>query len=69
MYGAVDYLSPMDVRQHLYCLTPSRDALADAKLLKGVQVVGKLDIVWKTSMGDKGRLQTSPLQRVVRRVW
>ena len=25
---------------------------------------GKLDIVWRTSMGDRGRLQTSQLQRM-----
>ena len=65
LFGTVDYMSPMDVRQYLYCLTPSRHAPSDAKLLKGVATIGKLDIVWKTSMGDKGRLQTSSLQRVV----
>lgn len=25
---------------------------------------GKLDIVWRTNLGDKGRLQTSQLQRM-----
>ncbi len=25
---------------------------------------GKLDIVWRTNMGDRGRLQTSQLQRI-----
>jgi len=28
-------------------------------------VVGKLDIVWRTAFGERGRLQTSQLQRVV----
>lgn len=27
--------------------------------------VGKLDIVWRSNLGEKGRLQTSQLQRLV----
>ena len=66
MFGPVNYMNPLDVRQYLYCLTPKKEMYADAKLLRGVTNIGKLDIVWKTNMGEKGRLQTSPLQRVVR---
>ena len=66
VFGKVNYISPLDVRQYLYCLTPRKDAAADVKTLKGVTNIGKLDIVWKTNLGEKGRLQTSALQRVVR---
>ena len=58
-------MNPLDVQQYLYCLTPVPNVLNDPKVLKGVTNIGKLDIVWKTNMGEKGRLQTSPLQRVV----
>ncbi len=58
-------MNPLDVQQFLYCLTPVPNVLDDPKVLKGVTNIGKLDIVWKTNMGEKGRLQTSPLQRVV----
>jgi hypothetical protein len=34
------------------------------KLMRGVTNIGKLDIVWRTAMGDRGRLQTSQLQRM-----
>ncbi len=65
VFGRVNYMNPLDVRQYLYCLTPKPEMYADGKLLKGVTNIGKLDIVWKTNIGEKGRLQTSPLQRVV----
>ena len=65
VFGKVNYLNPLDMRQYLYCLTPKPDVAEDTKLLKGVTSIGKLDIVWKTNMGEKGRLQTSSLQRVV----
>lgn len=31
---------------------------------KGITNMGKLDIMWKSCMGEKGRLQTSQLQKV-----
>ena len=65
MFGKVDYLNPMDTRQYLYCLSPKPELYQDTKVLKGVTNIGKLDIVWKTNLGEKGRLQTSQLQRVV----
>ncbi|XP_076440909.1 trafficking protein particle complex subunit 13-like isoform X1 [Babylonia areolata] len=64
LYGGVEYLSANDTRQYLYCLTPRPELYSDNKVLKGVTNIGKLDIVWKTNMGEKGRLQTSQLQRV-----
>ena len=59
-------MTPLDVRQYLYCLLPKSESYGNAQLLRGVTNIGKLDIVWRTNMGEKGRLQTSALQRVVR---
>jgi hypothetical protein len=44
-------------QQFLYRLSPIADNARSATN------IGKLDIVWRTSLGDKGRLQTSQLQR------
>lgn len=63
-FGDIAYLSPLDTRQFLYCLRPV-PGVADFKTFHGVTVIGKLDIIWKSNMGEKGRLQTSPLQRMV----
>ncbi|XP_038048342.1 trafficking protein particle complex subunit 13-like isoform X2 [Patiria miniata] len=64
-FGSFSYLNPLDTRQYLYCLKakplPGSDKPA---VIKGVSNIGKLDIVWKTSMGERGRLQTSQLQRM-----
>ena len=30
----------------------------------GATNIGKMDIIWRTNMGDRGRLQTSQLQRM-----
>ena len=56
----------MDTRQYLYCLKPKPEYAEKAGVIKGVTVIGKLDIVWKTNLGERGRLQTSQLQRMVR---
>jgi len=45
--------------QFLYRLVPKVDNARQATN------IGKLDIVWRTTMGDRGRLQTSQLQRQV----
>ncbi|XP_070599382.1 trafficking protein particle complex subunit 13 isoform X5 [Erythrolamprus reginae] len=63
-FGARTYLQPMDTRQYLYCLKPKQEFSEKAGVIKGVTVVGKLDIVWKTNLGERGRLQTSQLQRM-----
>lgn len=62
----MSYLQPMDTRQYLYCLKPKPEYAEKAGVIKGVTVIGKLDIVWKTNLGERGRLQTSQLQRMVR---
>ncbi|XP_030049052.1 trafficking protein particle complex subunit 13 isoform X4 [Microcaecilia unicolor] len=58
------YLQPLDTRQYLYCLKPKPEFAEKAGVIKGVTVIGKLDIVWKTNLGERGRLQTSQLQRM-----
>ncbi len=64
VFGRVNCIQPQDSRQYLFCLTPRPDVRANHKLLKSVTSIGKLDIVWRTNLGDRGRLQTSQLQRM-----
>ncbi|XP_020862943.1 trafficking protein particle complex subunit 13 isoform X6 [Phascolarctos cinereus] len=63
-FGSRTYLQPLDTRQYLYCLKPKQEFAEKAGIIKGVTVIGKLDIVWKTNLGERGRLQTSQLQRM-----
>uniref|UniRef100_A0A8C2ZM31 Trafficking protein particle complex subunit 13 n=1 Tax=Cyclopterus lumpus TaxID=8103 RepID=A0A8C2ZM31_CYCLU len=63
-FGKMSYLQPTDTRQYLYCLKPKPEYAEKAGVIKGVTVIGKLDIVWKTNLGERGRLQTSQLQRM-----
>ncbi|KAK0393620.1 hypothetical protein QR680_000312 [Steinernema hermaphroditum] len=62
-YCSAKFLSPKDVRQYLYCLTP-KTGEHSLNYYRGVTSIGKLDMCWRTSMGERGRLQTSPLQRM-----
>ncbi|XP_067928483.1 trafficking protein particle complex subunit 13-like [Watersipora subatra] len=59
------YVNPLDMYQLLYKITPKADLLDNIKILKSITAMGKLDIHWRSSMGEKGRLQTSSLQRTV----
>ena len=60
-FGDHLYLQPQDTRQYLFRLTASQKY--PLAYVNTVTVLGKLDIVWRTAMGEQGRLQTSPLQR------
>ena len=62
-YGCNSYINPSDTRQYLYMLQLKKEFYKDA-LSDKVNAIGKLDIVWKSSLGERGRLQTSQLQRV-----
>ena len=64
IFGEVNVLGVGDARQFLFCLKP-KPQFSDG--FKGSVGVGKLDIEWHSSMGEKGRLQTSQLQRMVRK--
>lgn len=57
------FLQPKAVRQYLFCLSPIN---IDTSLThyRGVSSIGKLDMCWRSAMGEKGRLQTSSLQRM-----
>ena len=65
LFGAVNVVQCGEVRQYLYCLQPRAEARLDSRTLRGESNIGKLDLVWRTSLGDRGRLQTSQLQRMV----
>ena len=43
---------------------PKNELKTNYKQLRGATNIGKLDIIWRTNMGDRGRLQTSQLQRM-----
>uniref|UniRef100_A0A914D0L3 Trafficking protein particle complex subunit 13 n=1 Tax=Acrobeloides nanus TaxID=290746 RepID=A0A914D0L3_9BILA len=57
------YLEPKAIRQYLFCLSPNTTEHS-LNHYRGVSSIGKLDMCWRTSMGERGRLQTSPLQRM-----
>ncbi|XP_011308503.1 trafficking protein particle complex subunit 13 [Fopius arisanus] len=64
IYGRVNVLDPNCSRQYLYCLKPQPSLLKDPKIMHNATQIGKLDIVWRSNMGERGRLQTSQLQRM-----
>ncbi|XP_037711733.1 probable trafficking protein particle complex subunit 13 homolog isoform X1 [Drosophila subpulchrella] len=57
-------LQPNNSCQFLYCIKPRGDIAKDIDTLRQFNNVGKLDIVWRSNLGEKGRLQTSQLQRL-----
>ncbi|RUO97145.1 hypothetical protein BC936DRAFT_140906 [Jimgerdemannia flammicorona] len=61
VFGAHNYLNPQDIRQYLYLLTPKK--LLDDRLARTTNALGKLDIIWRSTLGETGRLQTSQLTR------
>lgn len=64
VFGDVTLLQPQESCQYLYCLTPREHISKEIKLLSAAKNIGKLDIVWRSNLGEKGRLQTSQLQRM-----
>ena len=64
VFGKVNYLKSQDSRQYLFSLTPRSDLRLNYKQLKGATNIGKLDIIWRSNFGERGRLQTSQLQRL-----
>ncbi|KAG5899832.1 hypothetical protein JTB14_012303 [Gonioctena quinquepunctata] len=64
IFGKTTILQPQAVCQFLYCLQPNEKLSSDLKLLSGATNIGKLDIVWRSNLGERGRLQTSQLQRM-----
>ncbi|XP_066997089.2 trafficking protein particle complex subunit 13 [Anabrus simplex] len=64
VFGSVNMLQPKGSRQFLYCLSPELSLASDLRLLGGATNIGKLDIVWRSNLGERGHLQTSQLQRM-----
>ncbi|KAK2579027.1 hypothetical protein KPH14_002821 [Odynerus spinipes] len=64
IYGKVNLLDCGCSRQYLYCLKPQMSLQKDPKMMHNATNIGKLDIVWKSNLGERGRLQTCQLQRV-----
>jgi hypothetical protein len=60
--GATAVMQPQDLRQYLYILSPSRSADPIFPVFPqpgSVISLGRLDISWRTSFGEPGRLLTS----------
>ncbi|XP_077290798.1 trafficking protein particle complex subunit 13 [Arctopsyche grandis] len=64
VFGDMNLLQPQASCQYLYCLAPQTALAADLKQLAATRNMGKLDIVWRSNLGERGRLQTSQLQRM-----
>lgn len=65
IFGKTTLLQSQAICQFLYCLTPHAKMVNDLKAMSGATSIGKLDIVWRSNLGERGRLQTSQLQRMV----
>ncbi|KAG6854988.1 hypothetical protein C0991_009811 [Blastosporella zonata] len=62
--GAQALMQPQDIRQYIYILTPKSTSLTPTVLSPGTIVpLGRLDIFWRSSFGEPGRLLTSMLSR------
>ncbi|XP_012276930.1 trafficking protein particle complex subunit 13 [Orussus abietinus] len=64
IYGPINLLDSGCSRQYLYCLKPQPNVTECPKMIYNVTNIGKIDIVWRSNMGERGRLQTSQLQRL-----
>jgi len=64
IFSEQSYMKPSDVRQYLFALK-LKDQYSMLAFTEDASSIGKLDIVWKSSFGERGRLQTSQLQRAV----
>ncbi|XP_033236848.1 probable trafficking protein particle complex subunit 13 homolog isoform X1 [Drosophila pseudoobscura] len=64
VFNTKNMLQPNNSCQFLYCIKPKVQKATDIHALRQLSNVGKLDIVWRSNLGEKGRLQTSQLQRL-----
>lgn len=64
VFGNINILDKDATRQYLYCLSPQQD-LNSRSIVKTLNV-GILDIIWRSNLGEKGHLQTSTLQTIVK---
>ncbi|KAF5324548.1 hypothetical protein D9611_004478 [Ephemerocybe angulata] len=62
--GSLAIMQPQDTRQYLYILTPKKTTAVPPALTPGSIIpLGRLDISWRSSFGEPGRLLTSMLTR------
>ncbi|KAG5718673.1 UPF0533 protein C5orf44 [Termitomyces sp. T112] len=62
--GPQALMQPQDTRQYIYIFTPKYTSLLPPTLPPGSVVpLGRLDIFWRSSFGEPGRLLTSMLSR------
>lgn len=62
--GSMALMQPQDIRQYIYILTPISIELLPTVYIPGSVIpLGRLDIAWKSSFGEPGRLLTSMLSR------
>ncbi|KAJ7756813.1 hypothetical protein DFH07DRAFT_742457 [Mycena maculata] len=62
--GSTALMQPQDMRQYIYILSRKSTTLAPAVYAPGTIVpLGRLDISWRSSYGEPGRLLTSMLSR------
>jgi hypothetical protein len=70
VFGHHKWIKPRNTRQYLYKITPSfwpsPKVARDGNTYCSIKV-GKVDIAWMSSYGEKGRIQTSPLEAKVER--
>lgn len=58
--GSMALMQPQDMRQYIYILTPTAVPLASTPPTPGSTMpLGRLDISWRSSFGEPGRLLTS----------
>ncbi|XP_063704992.1 probable trafficking protein particle complex subunit 13 homolog [Culicoides brevitarsis] len=63
VFTSKNMLQPNNCCQFLYCIKPNPELSEDIRALQTETGIGKLDIVWRSNLGEKGRLQTSQLQK------
>ncbi|KAJ7582536.1 DUF974-domain-containing protein [Mycena floridula] len=64
--GPNTLLQPQDMRQYIYILTPSSPCIEPPTHTPGSIIpLGRLDLSWRSSFGEPGRLLTSMLSRRV----
>lgn len=63
VFKSKNMLQPQNACQFLYCIKPIPEFIGNIKQLKLDKDIGKLDILWRSNLGERGRLQTSQLHR------
>lgn len=63
VFKTKNMLQPQNSCQFLYCIKPTATIVNDLKKLKMEKIIGKLDISWRSNLGERGRLHTSQLER------